>query len=400
MKILSVSDVYFPRVNGVSTSIATFHREYERRGHATTLVAPAYPPDHGGVDAPADGPRVISVPSRRVPFDPEDRMMRATDARRLEPALRAEGYDVLHVQTPFVAHGVGLHLGRALGIPVVETYHTYFEEYLFHYVPVVPRALLRLLARRFSRRQCEEVDAIVVPSPAMEETLRSYGVKGRIERIPTGLRLDELQGGDGDAFRRRQGIAPGRPTLVHVGRVAFEKNIDFLLRVLERVRQDVPDVLLVVAGEGPARPALEAETRELGLGDSVRFVGYLDRRRELLDCYRAGDAFVFASRTETQGLVLLEAMATGVPVVSTAVMGTRDVLASGKGALVAEDDLEDFTSKVTRLLRDPVLRRRLADEARIEVARRWRAEATAERMLDLYAELVAERSRHGLRRVA
>lgn|GEM_PF-3174869 len=111
--------------------------------------------------------------------------------------------------------------------------------------------------------------------------------------------------------------------LTHIGRLAFEKNVDFLLRMLVRVKREIPDVLLVIAGEGPARRRLEAMGVELGLHEQLLFVGYLNRDGDLEDCYRAGDGFVFASRTETQGLVLLEAMALGVPVVSTAVMGTR-----------------------------------------------------------------------------
>jgi glycosyltransferase involved in cell wall biosynthesis len=180
--------------------------------------------------------------------------------------------------------------------------------------------------------------------------------------------------------------------LVHVGRVAFEKNIDFLLRVLVRIREQVPDVLLLVSGDGPARADLQALARRLGLSGSVLFVGYLDRRTTLLDCYRAGDAFVFASRTETQGLVLLEAMALGVPVVSTAVLGTRDILESAGGALIAPEDEREFAGKVVRLLQDRALRARMSDAAR-EDAARWSAPAMAQRMAALYASLVETRTR-------
>ena len=171
--------------------------------------------------------------------------------------------------------------------------------------------------------------------------------------------------------------------LLYVGRVAFEKNVGFLLRVLPRVRRDIPDALLVVCGEGPALAKLTRLARALGLMEAVRFVGYLDRTTHLLDCYRAADAFVFASRTETQGLVLLEAMALGVPVVSTAVMGTRDIVGPERGALVAADDEEDFAEKVVRLLRDRALRARLSAEGR-EYARTWSATALALRMEAFY----------------
>ena len=170
---------------------------------------------------------------------------------------------------------------------------------------------MRAAARRFSRAQCNDLDAVVVPSRAMRDVLHDYGVHVPVEIIPTGIELERLSGGDGAAFRQRHGIAPQRPVLVHVGRVAYEKNIDFLLRMLTRVRAAIPGVLLVIAGEGPARGHLQRLASQLGLERNMLFLGYLDRRNALLDCYCAGDAFVFASRTETQGLVLLEAMALG-----------------------------------------------------------------------------------------
>jgi 1,2-diacylglycerol 3-alpha-glucosyltransferase len=381
MRILMLSDVYFPRVNGVSTSIQTFRRQFAALGHDVLLIAPSY----GPATEPEAG--IVRLPARRVPFDPEDRVMGFNAAVELEPALRERRFDLIHIQTPFVAHYAGAALSKRLGLPRVETYHTFFEEYLHHYVPVVPGSWMRALARRFSRAQCNDLDAVVVPSLAMRDVLREYGVDTPVEIIPTGIELERLSGGNGAAFRRRHGIAPERPVLVHVGRVAFEKNIDFLLRMLVRVHAAVPDVLLVIAGEGPSSKHLQSLARRLGLERSVLFLGYLDRRNALLDCYCAGDAFIFASRTETQGLVLLEAMALGLPVVSTAVMGTRDILEPGRGAVVPGEDETEFAARVVELLRDPVLRARLSREAR-EYATEWSAPRMAARMLELYARVL------------
>ena len=381
MRILHVSDVYFPRINGVSTSIQTFRRELARLGHESTLVAPAYPAPH------EDDAGTVRVASRSVPLDPEDRAMHWRALRRVDRRLADVRFDLVHVQSPFLAHYAGIRLARHRGIPVVATYHTLFEEYLFHYVPLVPRSVMRALARRISRGQCDALDAVIVPSTAMRETLERYGVRTRIEIVPTGIPLAEVAGGDGMRFRAARGIAPSRPVLLYVGRVAFEKNIGFLLRMLVLVRRDVPDALLVVCGEGPALVELTRLARTLGLAEAIQFVGYLERTTHLLDCYRAADAFVFASRTETQGLVLLEAMALGVPVVSTAVMGTRDIVGPERGALVAADDEGDFAANVVRLLRDQGLRARLSAEGR-EYARTWSATALALRMEAFYRSVL------------
>src|SRR5262245_50157904 len=130
MRILMISDVYFPRINGVSTSIQTFRRGLHAAGHETLLIAPEYPAGH------ADERDIIRIPSRYLPRDPEDRMMKGGAIRALLPRLEREGFDLVHIQTPFVAHYLGVSLARSLRVPVIESYHTYFEEYLHHYVPL------------------------------------------------------------------------------------------------------------------------------------------------------------------------------------------------------------------------------------------------------------------------
>lgn len=379
MRVLMISDVYFPRINGVSTSIETFRNRLADEGVDVHLVAPRY-----GDEAAA--PWIARVPSRRVPFDPEDRFMaygasvRAglTDARRR--------WDVVHVHTPFVAHYAGLRVARRAGIPLVVTYHTYFEEYLHHYVPFVPRSAIRWLARHVSASQCNGVDAVAVPSRAMREKLEEYGVRRPMHVLPTGIPVERFAGGDGAAFRRRFGIGPRRPLGLFVGRAAFEKNIEFLLRVTGQLRSRMPDFLLVVAGEGPARAQLQAAAARMGLADNTAFVGYMDRDSGLRDCYAAADVFLFASRTETQGLVLLEAMAAGVPVVALAEMGTRDIVLPERGARVARHDVEDFASRTLRVLEDGALRRAMAVEAREFVAE-WSDRRMAARLAALYRQL-------------
>ncbi|MEW5892710.1 MAG: glycosyltransferase [Pseudomonadota bacterium] len=378
MRVLMVSDVYFPRVNGVSTSIETFRRSLADQGVEVRLVAPRYGDE-------AEVPGIRRIPGWRVPRDPEDRL---ASWPRLRAAVleEAAACDLVHIQTPFLAHYAGLHAARKHGLPVLATYHTLFEEYLHHYAPLLPAEWLKALARRFSRSQCNALDAVVVPSSAMRDRLGSYGVTAPMHVLPTGIPLDRFAVGDGAAFRKWHGIAPQRPALLFVGRVAFEKNIDFLLDALAIARQRLPELLLLVTGEGPALEALRQRVQAMGLANNVRFLGYLDRVRELPDCYAAADVFVFASRTETQGLVLLEAMAMGLPVVALAAMGTCDILAPGRGCLTPDDDVSAFAQAILTLLEDAKLRRRLADEARA-YAREWADDRLAGRLAELYRGL-------------
>jgi glycosyltransferase involved in cell wall biosynthesis len=332
----------------------------------------------------------MRVRSRAVPQDPEDRAMSISGIRALHPRLAASGYDIVHIQTPFIAHYAGLAIAQKLGLPCVESYHTFFEEYLFHYVPWVPKSWMRLLARSVSRAQGNSVAALVVPSNAMHEALLRYGVNSQMRVIPTGISPGDFSGGDGARFRSRLGIPPEAVLQLFVGRVAFEKNIAFLLRAFSLAIRSVPDLMLVVAGEGPAETQLKRLAQELGLDRNIRFVGYLDRGGDLLDCYRAADAFVFASRTETQGLVLLEAMAMGLPVISTAIMGTASIVGARRGALVPEDNENDFATAMVRLAQDPALRQDLARDARTYAAE-WSAGAMATNLSKLYAEVIGTR---------
>ena len=381
-----ISDVFFPRINGVSTSINTLRKSLAGLGHETVLVAP----DYSGRRRPyvEEEENIVRIPSRRVPFDPEDRLMKASAIKKALKSLDLKSFDLLHIHTPFVAHYTGIKLAQKFDLATVETYHTFFEEYLFHYIPLLPTNWSKALARGLTRSQCKKLSSLIVPSSPMLNVLRDYGVSCPAEVIPTGIDLDEMRGGDGARFRQRFGIPSQRPVLVHVGRLAFEKNISFLIDVLQHLTREFPDIVMVLAGEGPAEDSLKKEVAKRGLTDNMLFVGYQSREQDLCDCFRSGEVFVFASRTETQGLVLLEAMALGVPVVSTAIMGTKDVLRDGKGCLIAKEDVEHFVRKVTEVLKSATLRERLSETGR-DYARLWTTEEMTSRVVDHYIDIVA-----------
>lgn len=384
MKILYISDVYFPRVNGVSTSIKTFVNQLQKLGHQVDLIAPDY-----GNDVVGDH-FVKRVPARSIYFDPEDRLMKFGRALKLLPELKKARYDIIHVNTPFVAHYLGLKLARRLSIPCVETYHTFFEDYLHHYLPWVPQKAARGLARLISKKQCNSVDAIVVPSQPMLNVLRTYGIGVTANVIPTGLQDDSFQEADGLMFKQKYEIDNSRPMLLYVGRIAFEKNIPFLFEITKILVEGNPSVLLVIAGEGPAEKALHQLAVTLKIEDNVKFIGYLDRSTELNACYKSADVFVFSSKSETQGLVLLEAMAQGTPVVAIAELGTASILIEGEGALIAPDDATVFAGRVASLIDDRALRDTLGYKAREYTRRTWTAAVQAKRMVSFYQKVITQ----------
>jgi glycosyltransferase involved in cell wall biosynthesis len=386
MNILFISDVFFPRVNGVSTSINTFATELRALGHQVTLIAPSY------TDEDKEEEWIVRVPSHKIYFDPEDRLMNFGKLKALLPWIRDKHFDVIHIHTPFTAHYVGIHFGKKLDIPVVETYHTFFEDYLHHYLPFIPQFISRKLARTISRRQCNAVDGIVSPSKPMLDVLKQYGIKTPAEVVATGLDDSSFASVDGEHFRMSHDIPLTQPMLLFVGRVAHEKNIGFLLEMHEELIKKHPDALLVITGEGPAEESIKHSIDKLGISNKVRMIGYLDRSHELIACYKAADIFVFASKSETQGLVLLEAMAQGTAVVAIAELGTKSILIEGEGVLIAKDDINDFADKVSILLSDAPKRQMIGEKGRQYAKEKWGAGVLAKKVAKFYKSTINQKS--------
>jgi 1,2-diacylglycerol 3-alpha-glucosyltransferase len=381
MRILMISDVYFPRINGVSTSIQTFRCELEKLGNEVFLIAPSYDDEY------LDDDRTIRVESRGIVVDPEDRMIKLGKLISRLNELKDLDFDILHIHTPFVAHYGGIKIAKALGIPCVVTYHTLFEEYFYHYIPWLPKQLLRYVARRFSVSQCNQVDGVISPSSMILDLLKKYGVATQMVTLPTGIDSQAFASGNGPRFRQNFGIPTDKKLLLNVSRVAFEKNISAIIEAYALLRQSRDDIHLVIAGEGPAKNQYIALAAELKLGESISFVGYLDRSTQLVDCYHAADVFVFASKTETQGLVLLEAMASGTPVVSVAEMGTKNVLTAGLGVRITDGSPNDFSTKISEVLDDSALYTNLVNTG-IAYAREWDSLSLAKKMHAYYSQVL------------
>jgi 1,2-diacylglycerol 3-alpha-glucosyltransferase len=379
MRVLLISDVYFPRINGVSASIQTLLRTLSKEDEAC-LIAPEY-------DTPWDDERhdVIRIRSHPTPGDHEDRIMYGKHIRRLHPQLAKRSFDAVHIHGFGIAFYEGVRIAKKLHLPVVLTYHTNFDEYLPHYVSFLPASVTRFGCRQAAIWQCNAVDAVVVPSHAMASALRSYGVRSQMHVIPTGLDLAQFRERDGSTFQKRYGISSTRQVLLFVGRVAPEKNVDFLIRMLANVVPRCPNVLLIVVGGGHHVEDCRELAFSLGLSRNVLFAGWLSRDTELLDCYAASDIFVFASKTETQGLALLEAMALGVPVVSISCLGSTDVLQQQRGAVVVSDNEHQFSTEVCKLLADRERRMALGTDGR-KYAREWTSSIMVDELSKVFLE--------------
>jgi glycosyltransferase involved in cell wall biosynthesis len=373
MRITLVTETYFPQVNGVSRTLGQLVRVLEEAGDTVQLIAP----DYG--KPPRDAHHVLvrswNLPFYRelfLPLPPFGHVRRAIDAFRP---------DLVHVATEATLGRDALKHVLRRRIPAVSSFHTNFDQYTRHYRVGWLEGLIWRYLRRFHNRTFETY----VPSRATISALEARGFE-RLVLWPRGV--------DGEHFRpdrpgrevvrRALGFNPEHVVIGHVSRIAAEKNVGYLADALEQVENARHDVRILIVGDGPARPGLERR-----LGASAKFVGY-KTGEELADHYAACDLFAFASLTETFGNVILEAMASGLPVVAVRAGGPGDTVRPGStGALVEPDDPPSaMADAMIRIVDDPDLRERLADSARAyALSQTWDAIMGALR--DRYLAVVA-----------
>ncbi len=365
------TECYKPIVNGVVASIDALHDGLRARGVEVTMVAPHFP---RFVDDVRD---VVRIPSLPLPTQTAYRLclpyLNAVDRRRVR------GLDIVHAHSPFVTGWMGASYARRHRIPLVFTYHTRLDAYA-HYAPF-DRGTTERAMSELTRRYANWADAVIVPTHAMEILLRELGVHAPIAVVPSAIDVERFAAGRRSALvRARLGADDDAPLALVVSRLGVEKNVELALDALARS----PGLRLAVVGEGPHRAALEERARRLGVGARVRFTGALARER-LPDVYASVDAFVFPSTTDTQGLVLAEALAAGLPVIAADSEASRDVLA-GAGRLVAADP---------EALADGILRALAAgrDQSAVHLAfSRFTVEMQTRRILELYREVLAARA--------
>lgn len=353
MKIGIFADSYKPYVSGVVRSIETFTQELTTLGHQVYIFAPRYPRYR------ERNSNVFRFHSFRPPSVPDFSLAIPISAR-IGATMARLNLDVVHVHSPFLLGRLGANCARRFGLPLVFTYHTLYEQYV-HYVPF-GQPFAKDLMVRMSRTFCNRCDLVVAPTAKVRNLLIEYGVTSPIDIVPTGVDLDRFGDGDPGWLRTSYGIGAQEKVLLFVGRLTKEKNLDFLLESFRLVSERVSPVRLVIVATGPEEQHLKQLAENLGIGDRVIFTGYLPTN-ELVNCYHGADLFVFPSVTETQGLVLIEAMAAGLPVVAVDAYGVSDMVSHGCDGFLVPPEAGEFAERVTAVLQHPELRDQMAKQA-------------------------------------
>lgn len=378
MRVLHFTDTYPPQVNGVSVVTALAVDGLLARNVAVGLVTPRYPAANSVVFAETRRPdAVLALPSVDFPLYPGIRLA-WPDMDAVERFARAFRPDLIHADTEFVVGRLGASAARQLGIPLVTSFHTDFAQYTASYgLPWLRGPVTRSLQRFHARAARIFTPSSVTARWLAEQGLHHAEVWGRA--VDTEVFHPRHRA---DHWRRRLGLGDAT-VFLHVGRLAAEKNVGLLLRGFARARKSLGDrARLVIAGDGPAAPAL----RRLAPGGTV-FLGFIDRGRDLPALYAMADAFLCASTTETLGLVILEAMASGLPVAAVSAGGVADHLRHLQNGIACDANASSFAAAIRHLTDDSVLRQRLGADARVTAtAIAWEREL--DRLVQSYGEVL------------
>jgi len=377
MRILIFSNAYKPTISGVVTSISLFRRGLINANHEVHIIAPQYE------DYQDEDPFVFRFPA----LDLSDRLnisLVLPIQPLMEPTVRGIKPDLIHSQHPVWMGDLAAAFASDMNIPLVFTFHTRYDQYAQSYVPIVPE-LASKVAGEIVLRYMRHCAHVIAPTPSIRDLILSeYPLDVPVSVVPSPVDLNQYDELNPGRVRTMLGLEE-EELLLYVGRLSKEKGLDLILRAFVRIIAERPSVRLLLLGEGPYKRALESKARRLGLSERIIFGGVIPHE-EVPNYVSAADLFVFSSLTDTQGLVLLEAMTAGIPVVAVEAPGSADVLSEGGGLLVPATEV-DFSNAVLSLLADEAYRSEMGKQA-IRAAQRYSIPATTARMIEVYEKTI------------
>lgn len=382
MNIGIFTDTYFPQVSGVATSIKTLRNELERQGNQVYIFTTTDP----HVDKDTYERNIFRFSS--IPFISfTDRRIAVRGLFQAYEIAKELNLDIVHTQTEFSMGMIGKFVAKNLNIPCIHTYHTMYEDYL-HYV-ANGKLLKPVHVKEGTLAFCYHLAGVIAPSDRVLDKLTEYGVKCQMRIIPTGVDVGLYTERITTDIRQKYHLSKQTPLMLSVSRLAYEKNISEMLAALPAIIKRVPEVKLMIVGDGPAKDDLMNQVDELGIADHVIFTGEVDNDH-VNAFYRAADVFASTSNSESQGLTYIEAMAAGLPVVVTSSDYTDGLLSSvtlGQTFKEPEQFVDIITQYLTRSIDvgTSQAKRVLAQKLK-EIS----AETFANRVIDFYRSVTVE----------
>jgi glycosyltransferase involved in cell wall biosynthesis len=375
-KVGVFSDSYKPYTSGVVRSIDTFKEELTTMGYETYIFAP----DYKNSQKESGVFRFKSIPA---PTHPEFTLA-IPFSLGLKSTITELGLNIIHVHSPFLLGRVGAYYAKRNKLPLVFTFHSFYEQYV-HYVPI-NKNITKALVKRFCSEFANNCDAVIAPSVIAQEYLLKIGVKTPVKVIPTGIPINDYERYDPSWLRENYSIPEGSTVLLFVGRLGKEKNLAFILDVFNKYIVGHADAVLVIAGGGPEENTLKELAGQLDISHRVVFTGNLSKQ-DVINCYHGADIFVFASVTETQGLVIGEAKAAGLPVVAVNKNGAAEMVEDGQDGFLTDLNARQFAGKIMELITNLELRGIMSEHAK-KNAELISSRNCAIRLVECYKELL------------
>jgi glycosyltransferase involved in cell wall biosynthesis len=400
MKILYVTDQYWPTVTGVSVSVDSFKSELEKMGHTVYIFTSDYP-NAEEFDRKRKTKNLYRFKSAPILVNKDNRLVVISERKKIHKLIDQINPDIIHLQTEFTLCKMCKAYARKKKYPIVITAHTNWEDFIHIYIPLLPTKFLRYWSRHYLRSVFKHIDVVVTPTSLMELLLHLYFIKNPVRIIPTGIevqpkskrKIKEDIPTANKAVVKKYPILKNKEFLLFAGRMGKEKNIEFAIDAFENLKNEFNNLMFLIVGDGPEIENLKQYVKDKCLEERIIFTGFIDRKN-LNDYYKSAAVFCFPSKTESQGLVVLEAMAQGTPVVAIGKMGTREVMGGDNGGFMVDDDIHEFTMKVKMLLNNKKLYRKKSKEA-YHHAGKWSLASMAEKMDKLYKSVLRNRSLNG-----
>ena len=369
MRIGMFANAYLPVINGVVRSIMLYRQGLLSDCHFVGVFAP------DARNYEDDQPFIFRYPAIPLPtqLNYSFPVVTAPHITWMVPRLKL---DIIHSHHPIIVGVEARRFSEELDIPLVFTFHTMYHEYT-HYFLGMDNEIVKQIVRRMVRDYANRADYIIAPSPAVVDLLPSYGIQKPVEILPTPVDLEQFKP------RPMPPLSdPNHIRLIYVGRVAKEKNLDFLLRVFKRVADQDDRVELTIVGGGPSLGELKKLAASLGIAHRVRFTDMVPFSQVVEELNQA-DLFVFSSVTETQGLVILEAMAAGLPMVLVESKALLYFVNPGKDCIVVKEDEEAMAAAILSLINDPARLQAMGRAAR-QNAEKYSVPVLTSRLVEVY----------------
>jgi 1,2-diacylglycerol 3-alpha-glucosyltransferase len=380
LRIAHFTNTYFPVMSGVVRSVSTFRQAQEELGH-TVFVFGQEAPNY--VD---EEPFVFRYPSFNIPI----RNYPATIpvSNHIDWVIPKLKLNVIHAHHPAPMGNAAADKCEKLNIPLVFTHHTRYQEYA-QYMGL-PEDLMKDIIEHQLANYMQKCQHIVAPSESIKEMIASvYGIQERVTVIPTGIDLKPYRSVNGRSVRQARNWTDDKKVIVSVGRLVGEKNFDTLIKAFAIVAKKHDDAILALIGDGPNKQELKKLAVQEGVSNQMDFVGQVPFE-EMPNHLKAADFFAFASITETQGLVTLEAMAADLPVIAVDATGTSDIVEDGKDGILTENSPEKLAEGIDRVLSDPELANHLREGA-IQKAEKYETLNVTSWMLDVYEQAIEDK---------